>query len=156
ENRTYACGMSRYVESGDTPELEDYLQRFPQFANQAVADEPEDATDVSFGGWPERPALNQPPSLPGYEILGELGRGGMGLVYRARQVNLKRLVAIKLIRAGALATTEEEARFRREAEAVARLQHPHVVQIHEIGEHNGLPYLVLELVNGPTLDAIVN
>ena len=89
--------------------------------------------------------------VPGYEILGVLGRGGMGVVYKARHRQLKRLVALKMILAGAHAGTEELDRFRIEAEAVARLQHPGIVQIHEIGEHEGLPFLSLEFVPGGSL-----
>jgi WD40 repeat protein len=88
------------------------------------------------------------PTIPGYELLGELGRGGMGVVYKARQQGLNRLVALKMIRTGPLASPDEVARFRVEAEAVARLEHPHIVQIHEIGECHGLPYLCLEFVDG--------
>jgi tetratricopeptide (TPR) repeat protein len=91
------------------------------------------------------------PRIPGYELLGLLGRGGMGLVYRARQVGLNRLVALKVVRGGALATPQLRVRFRIEAEAIARLQHPHVVQIHEVGEHDGCPYFAMELVEGGTL-----
>jgi serine/threonine-protein kinase len=90
-------------------------------------------------------------SIRGYEILGELGRGGMGVVYRARQVSLKRIVALKMILSSAHAGPEERARFVSEAEAVARLQHPNIVQIHEIGEADGCPYFSLEFVDGGTL-----
>jgi serine/threonine protein kinase len=83
----------------------------------------------------------------GYEILGELGRGGMGIVYKARQTGLKRLVALKVIRAG----SRERARFRAEAQAIARLQHPHIVQVHEITEQGGLLCLALELIDGGSL-----
>jgi serine/threonine-protein kinase len=92
------------------------------------------------------------PVLPGYEILGELGRGGMGIVYRARQVELNRVVALKIILGDRLADRAALARFRTEAEAVARLQHPNIVQIHEVGEHNGWPFFSLEFCPGGSLD----
>jgi tetratricopeptide (TPR) repeat protein len=92
------------------------------------------------------------PAVPGYEMLGVLGRGGMGVVYKARQVGLNRLVALKMILGGGQAAGEALARFRREAEAVARLQHPNVVQVYDVGEHEGRPYFTLELLEGGGLD----
>jgi hypothetical protein len=94
-----------------------------------------------------------PPEVPGYQILGELGRGGMGVVYKARHVQLGRIVALKMILAGGHAGAQARARFRTEAEAVARLQHPHVVQIYDVGEHQGLPYLALEFCPSGSLAA---
>jgi serine/threonine protein kinase len=98
------------------------------------------------------PPVGELPAVAGYEMLGELGRGGMGVVYKARQLGLNRLVALKMILSGAQAGSTERARFRTEAEAVARLQHPNVVQIYEVGEHEGMPFLCLELVDGVSLD----
>jgi tetratricopeptide (TPR) repeat protein len=93
----------------------------------------------------------QVPTIPGYEIIRELGRGGMGVVYLARDRRLKRLVALKMVLAGAHADPETRLRFRREAEAIARLQHPGIVQIHDVGEHQGRPFLSLEYVEGSNL-----
>jgi WD40 repeat protein/serine/threonine protein kinase len=90
-------------------------------------------------------------SVPGYEILEELGRGGMGVVYKARHLALKRLVALKMVLAGAHAGSAETMRFRLEAEAAARLQHPNIVQIYEVGEQEGRPFFALEYVAGGTL-----
>jgi tetratricopeptide (TPR) repeat protein len=90
-------------------------------------------------------------ALPGYRILGELGRGGMGVVYKAVQLNLNRLVALKVVLGGPLASLEDKARFHIEAEAAARLRHPNVVQVFDVGEWNGFQFLALELIEGPNL-----
>jgi WD40 repeat protein len=91
------------------------------------------------------------PELPGYQVVDELGRGGMGVVYRAWQERLKRLVAVKMVLAGEYAGEKAVARLRVEAEAVARLQHPNIVQIHDVGEYQGRPYFALEYVDGSSL-----
>jgi serine/threonine protein kinase/Tfp pilus assembly protein PilF len=99
-----------------------------------------------------RPEQVRPsPDIPGFEILGELGRGGMGVVYKARQLRLNRVVALKMVLAGEHAQTEKLARFLTEAEAVAQLQHPNIVQIFEVGQHAGLPFCALEYVEGGSL-----
>jgi serine/threonine protein kinase/WD40 repeat protein len=102
--------------------------------------------------WPFHVHLTTPvPRIPGYEVLGELGRGGMGVVYKARQVHLNRLVALKMILASELADPENLVRLRTEAEAVARLQHPNIVQVYEVGTAQGRPYCSLEYVGGGNL-----
>jgi serine/threonine-protein kinase len=93
------------------------------------------------------------PRVPGYEVRALLGRGGMGVVYQAWHLPLKRPVALKMILGGALVGPEHLARFQTEAEAAARLRHANIVQIHAIGERNGLPFLALEFVDGGSLHA---
>src|SRR5262249_10784626 len=84
----------------------------------------------------------------GYNVLRVLGRGGMGVVYRAWQTAAKRMVALKVIRSGNYASNIEVTRFRREAEAAARLNHPNIVAIYDVGEGDGLPYFSLEYLEG--------
>src|SRR5262245_61287320 len=97
---------------------------------------------------PPSAAASAQPIVPGYEILEELGRGGIGVVYKARQLNTERLVALKLLRDGALAGQTERARFRIEAEVAARMRHVNFVQLLEVGEHLGQTYLAMELIDG--------
>ena len=96
------------------------------------------------------------PSVPGYEIIGILGRGGMGVVFKARQLALQRIVAIKMFQNWAQAGEKELARFRDEADVIARLQHPNIVQIHDVGDVAGRPYFVLEYVAGGNLAQQLN
>ena len=130
----------------------------------AVADSADDATDddpmAEVGRRPAgatiRPSRPIGVDVPGYEILAEIGRGGMGVVYKARHIRLDRLVALKMILAGAHASDDQIARFHIEARAVARIQHPGIVQIHEDGDLDGLPYFSLEFVPGGSLSQFIN
>ena len=107
---------------------------------------PTTGRDYSFLSAPE--AEDELGRLGRFRIMEELGAGGMGVVFLARQIGLNRLVAIKMIRGGSQARADHFTRFRIEAEAVARLRHPHVIQIYDIGEAGGLPFLSLELLDG--------
>ncbi|HKI38060.1 MAG TPA: serine/threonine-protein kinase [Gemmataceae bacterium] len=169
--------LAAYLEAdsaGWAPERERLLRAYPHLADKlgryfAGADaidritaELRDETpcDILPGAdvatLPRRPEGGAPRGslspVPGYEMLGGLGRGGMGVVYKARQVKANRLVALKMILSGGHAAEGERARFRFEAEAIARLNHPNVVQVFEVGEHDGLPFFSLEFCPGGTLE----
>jgi eukaryotic-like serine/threonine-protein kinase len=140
--------------SGERPTIEEYTARFPEQAKtvavafasvEPVADRDERSPSRTSVGFEPLP------SIAGYHVLEELGRGGMGVVYKARPESLSRMVALKMILAGDLAGPEASARFFAEAEAVARLQHPQVVQIFRIGDHRGRPFLEMEFVEGGSL-----
>jgi len=107
-----------------------------------------DATLADVGG--DAPGAEAP---PGYELVRELGRGGMGVVYLARQTAADRLVALKMVLAGSHAGDVERQRFRTEAQAVAGLSHPHIVQVYEVGEHRGVPFFSLEYCPDGSLDS---
>jgi len=95
------------------------------------------------------------PSIPGYEVQAVLGRGGMGVVYKARHLKLNRSVALKMLLAGSYATRQEHIRFVREAEAVAALRHPNIVQIHDLGLIDNSYFIAMEYVAGRDMSSIV-
>src|SRR5262249_30371851 len=102
------------------------------------------------------PVAGGAPDVPGYEVLEKIGEGGMGVVWKAPPLRLNRLVALKVVGDAAHARAADLVRFRQEAEMIARLHHPNIVQIYEVGEHDGRSYLALEYVDGPTLDKRVS
>ena len=144
-------------EVGERPMLDEYVVRFPALADELRTQFEVDAAIGVALTQPAGPAEDcpPPPAPPGYEILEHIGRGGMGVVYRARQIKLNRIVALKMIRSGGFHDSAERQRFEAEARAIAKLSHPNIIQIYEVGEANGLPFLALEYVPGKSLaDAI--
>ncbi|MFO0811427.1 MAG: WD40 repeat domain-containing serine/threonine-protein kinase [Gemmataceae bacterium] len=140
--------------TGSPPDVGEYLRRFPAYAEQIALlfqlDEALDDTAITNErSQPAEPAAEGP--IPGYELLHEIGRGGMGVVYKARDLRLNRTVALKLMATGVLASPERIARFHREAELAARVSHPNVVPVYDAGEAAGHAYLAMELVDGPSL-----
>jgi len=168
------------LRSGDKPDARSYCRRFPDLAG--VIDSAfesrqnlEAATrQGGRSGWADRPTVSSPGAIknvtaispwdgftlsgaqdrdvPGYEVLEELGHGGMGVVYKARQIAINRDVALKMIRSGGFASETELLRFENEAEAVAQLDHPNIVPIYEVGRHRGRHYFCMKLIAGSSLD----
>ncbi|MFO0966951.1 MAG: serine/threonine-protein kinase [Gemmataceae bacterium] len=140
---------------GDCPSCLEALDHLSQHSDPFLDKLRKIADSLDPAPGPHAPGPNANPVVPGYDVLGVLGRGGMGVVYRARQVGLNRLVALKMISAGAHASPEQQVRFRKEAAAVAQLQHPGIVQIFDVGGVDGLPYFAMELVEGANLKDVI-
>jgi serine/threonine-protein kinase len=149
------------MRGGDSLSLEQAVHAHPEFADDlralwgtlliaeelaTIIPEPIAASDA-----PAFSSASLPRRMGDYELFEEIGRGGMGVVYRARQISLNRPVAVKMILRGELATAADRARFRSEAESAARLEHPNIVAIHEVGEEAEQPYFSMHYVAGTTL-----
>ncbi len=167
-------------ERNETPNVEEYCNRFPDYAEDfeklvRVDEVVRNSTPESGVTLAERAAINFDPltvearenpsirsaghhsiSVGGYTLERIIGRGGMGVVYQARQHQLDRLVALKTIDFAGSLNPRTVARFRSEAELVARLQHPNIVQVYETGSHSGMPYFSMELVDGGTLATAIS
>jgi hypothetical protein len=164
------------VDAGQTPDRNELLRRHPDladdlrrfFADQERLDQL--ARPVREAAKIPTPEVTLDPELPSsaapgegvrvayfgdYELRGEIARGGMGVVYNARQVSLDRAVALKMILAGAFASGDEVRRFHREAEAAANLDHPHIVSIYEVGEYQGHHYYAMKLIEGGGLNSVL-
>jgi len=133
-------------------DLDEYARRFPTNIEQLRRRLAGAATLVDRNAnFDNEARVRKLPMVPGYEIIEEVGRGGMGVVYRARQVGLARIVALKMVLSGFHAEPKNLARLRTEAATLARLQHPNVVQIYDVGDAEGRPYFVFEFVSGGSL-----
>ncbi|MDR3638198.1 MAG: protein kinase, partial [Isosphaeraceae bacterium] len=153
---------------GEPTDALDYRERFPEHADivsAALASSVVELALVASGSPAEVPTVRLqsareilgPSALAalrsaGYEVGAELGRGGMGIVFQATQIALNRPVALKVVRSGAFVTEAERRRFRNEAEAVALLDHPHIVPVYEVGERRGQPFFSMKLITGSSLD----
>jgi serine/threonine-protein kinase len=159
------------VEAGHGGEPDEWLARYPDLAvelaeffaaQQRIDRAAAPLRPVSPAGMADCPTLapgevSEAPSLGtvryfgDYELLEEIARGGMGIVYKAKQVSLNRVVALKMILAGQLASSADVARFRAEAEAAAGLDHPNILPVYEVGEHQGQQYFSMKLIDGVSL-----
>src|SRR5262245_23070638 len=167
-----AVAVTQYVkaiEAGSSPSAEEWLARYPEVAAE-LADFFAAHEEVDRLAAPLRAAvgadtgifavskdvppvaeLPAPRSFGDYEVLGEIGRSGMGIVYKARQKSLNRLVALKMVLPGGRTSDDLRRFLRAEAEVAANLEHPHIVPVHEVGEWNDQPYISMQLIEGQTL-----
>src|SRR5258707_1381041 len=155
--------LERY-RKGQRPPLREYIDRHPELAaeikevfpamammeNIAVADE--SLAEPALRGLPATASLRQ---LGDYRIIREIGHGGMGFVYEAEQISLGRHVALKVLPHKALADAKTKRRFEREAKAAAKLHHTNIVPVFGVGEHDGLPYYVMQFIQGMGLDLVL-
>jgi tetratricopeptide (TPR) repeat protein len=166
--------LAEYLEAerlGQAPDRDELLRRHPELARElqsffadkdqfgqlagllAVATpKPADTATTTPESSSEAAAATKVRYVGDYELLEEIARGGMGVVYKARQISLQRLVALKMILAGQFASADEVRRFRTEAENAARLDHPHIVPIYGVGEHEGQHFFSMKLIEGSSLD----
>ncbi|MFI5457877.1 MAG: protein kinase [Isosphaerales bacterium] len=158
--------VERY-RKGERPSLKEYIDRYPDLAaeirevfpamammeNIAVADE---SLELGPEPEPEKPAARSLEQLGDYRIIREIGHGGMGIVYEAEQVSLGRHVALKVLPNQALKDARQKRRFEREARAAAKLHHTNIVPVFGVGEHDGLPYYVMQYIQGLGLDAVLD
>jgi serine/threonine-protein kinase len=155
--------LEEMLDAGKTPEeacrdcpelLPEVRERWREFrlVDAAVLELlPDDRTAPDIGAVTPAPTTIDLPQVPGYEVEAVLGRGGMGVVYKARQLVLDRVVAVKMLPPGPFASSQELGRFRRETTALASLRHPNVVQVYDAGDVDGRPYFAMEFVEGDSL-----
>lgn len=142
------CDLARREKNlrNDTAVLDEFRQRFPGFGVWIETAFVGDANyDIDLD------KLSPLPAIPGYRIVEQIAVGGMGVVYKAVQIELDRTVALKMVRGGRWVKADELARFKIEARAVAGIDHPHIVSVHDFGEFEGLPYFTMEYIDGGSL-----
>jgi WD40 repeat protein len=161
-------------EQGKHPDRQKVLERYPHLAGQLreffageddlekrtatlrhLQSDPSEETVALRSADERTPGVGAWPRIDDYQIEGEIARGGMGVVYRARQISLNRMVALKMVLAGELAGAQEKQRFQAEAEAAAALDHPHIVPIYHVGSHQGQPFFTMKLIDGVPLSKAI-
>ena len=139
------------LQAGRAPDRQQLLAAHPELAGQLE----QCLAGIAFIHQAAQPASGTPAQLGDFRIIREVGRGGMGVVYEAEQLSLKRKVALKVLRFGAVADAEVMQRFRREAETVARLHHTNIVPVFAIGEEHGVHYYAMQFIEGRSLAAVI-